>query len=47
VGLSLSFSCLFCFGFEIFLALRCHFAWLPLFVPFAGFAAFPSSRLPS
>jgi hypothetical protein len=30
--------------FELFLALLCHLLGLPLFVPFAGFAVFSSSR---
>jgi hypothetical protein len=40
--LSLSFSCSFCFGFELFLALHCHLLGLPFFMPFVGFAGFPS-----
>jgi hypothetical protein len=39
--LSLSFSCLVCFGFELFFTL---FLGLPLFVPFIGLAVFRSSR---
>jgi hypothetical protein len=42
--LSLSFSCSFCFGFELFLALLCHFAWFAIFRAFIGLAVFPSSR---
>jgi hypothetical protein len=46
--LSLSFSCSFCFvlsGFELFLALICHFCiGLPLFVSFVGLVIFRSSR---
>jgi hypothetical protein len=30
--------------FELFLTLICHFAWFAVFVPFTGFAVFPSSR---
>jgi hypothetical protein len=29
--LRLSFSCLFCFGFKLFLALIYHFAWFAAF----------------
>jgi hypothetical protein len=41
--LILSFSCSFCFGFELFLALLCHFAWLGAFRVFCwpyGFSFF-------
>jgi hypothetical protein len=42
--LSLSFSCSFCFGIELFLALLAILLGLPLFLSFVGFAAFPSTR---
>jgi hypothetical protein len=42
--LSLSFSCSFCFGFELFLALLYQFAWFAAFHAFVGLAVFPSSR---
>jgi hypothetical protein len=38
--LSLTFSCSFCFGFELFLTLLCHFSWLAAFVSFVGLAVF-------
>jgi hypothetical protein len=38
--LSLSFSCSFYFGFELFLTLLCHFAWFTSFRIFVGLAAF-------
>jgi hypothetical protein len=38
--LSLSFSCLFCFAFDLFLAFLCHFAWFVAFRAFVGLAAF-------
>jgi hypothetical protein len=41
--LSLSFSCSLYFDFELFFAL---FLGVPLFVPFVGLVAFPSSRSP-
>jgi hypothetical protein len=40
----LSFSCPFCFLFEHFLALLCHFVWFAAFHVFVGLADFPSSR---
>jgi hypothetical protein len=42
--LSLIFSCLFCFGLELFLALLCHFDWFATFCAFVGLAVVPSSR---
>jgi hypothetical protein len=38
--LSLSFSCSFCFGFELFFT---PFLGLPLLVPFVGLVTFSSS----
>jgi hypothetical protein len=38
--LSLSFSCSFCFSFELFLALLCHFTWFVAFRVFVGLAIF-------
>jgi hypothetical protein len=38
--LSLSFSCSFYFGFELFLTLLCHFAWFTSFRIFVGLATF-------
>jgi hypothetical protein len=38
--LSLSFSCSFCFGFELFLALLAILICLPLFLPCVGLAVF-------
>jgi hypothetical protein len=38
--LSLSFSCSFCFGFELFLALLAILLDLPLFVPFVSLMVF-------
>jgi hypothetical protein len=40
----LSFSCSFCFGFELFLALLCNFAWFAAFRAFVVLAVFASSR---
>jgi hypothetical protein len=42
--LSLSFYCLFSFGFELFLSLLSNFAWFAAFHVFVGLAVFPSSR---
>jgi hypothetical protein len=42
--LSLSFSFSFCFGFELFVALLCHFAWFATFCAFDGLAVFSFSR---
>jgi hypothetical protein len=39
--LSLSFSCSFCFSFELFLALLCHFAWFAAFVLLLALQFFP------
>jgi hypothetical protein len=36
----LSFSCSFCFGFELFLALLYHFSWFAIFCAFVGIGAF-------
>jgi hypothetical protein len=32
------------FGFELLLALFCHFTWFAVFVPFTSFVILPSSR---
>jgi hypothetical protein len=40
---SLSFSCPFCFGFEIFFAILLG---LPLFMSFVGLAVFPDAKRP-
>jgi hypothetical protein len=42
--LSLSLPCLISFGFELFLALICHFASFTIFHAFVGLAVFPPSR---
>jgi hypothetical protein len=36
----LSFSCSFCFGFELFLALLYHFAWFAIFYAFCCLCGF-------
>jgi hypothetical protein len=38
--LILSFSCSFCFGFELFLTLLCHFSWFTAFRAFCWSCGF-------